>query len=118
MRLLTDEHLSPIVAAELRDRGHDVVTAVEAAVNGVDDAGVLAWAVEHRRAVVTANIQDFRPLHATYLTTGRLHYGIVLVPTRRYSLRRARLGPLIETLDRLLRANPGDDALRDSERFA
>ncbi|HZU19497.1 MAG TPA: DUF5615 family PIN-like protein [Candidatus Dormibacteraeota bacterium] len=117
MRLLLDEHLSSVVAEQLRARGHDVVTAVEAGVNGIDDARVLTWAVTERRAGVTNNIRDFRLLHAAYLSSGRSHYGIVLVPTSRYRLGREHLGPLITALDELLCACRADDALCDVERF-
>ncbi len=117
MRLLLDEHLSPVVAEQLRARGHDVITAAEAGVNGVDDAQALSWAVAARRAVVTNNVRDFRILHAGYLTGGRSHYGIVLVPTSRYRLDREHLGPLISALDELLCARRADDALCDTEHF-
>jgi len=45
------------------------------------------------------------------------HYGIVLIPTSRYSLARDHLGPLITALDRLLVQSPAEDALRDTEYF-
>jgi len=73
--------------------------------------------VRARRAVVTNNIRDFRPLHAAYLTMSTRHYGIVLIPTSRYSLARDHLGPLITALDRLLVQSPAEDALRDTEYF-
>jgi len=117
VRLLLDEHLSSVLAEQLRARDHDVATAVEAGVNGVDDARALSWAVTERRAVVTNNIRDFRLLHAAYLTSGRSHYGIVLVPTSRYRLDRGHLGPLISALDELLCAHRADDALCDTEHF-
>jgi predicted nuclease of predicted toxin-antitoxin system len=117
LRLLLDEHISPVVAERLRDRGHEVVTVSEVGLAGIDDARVLAWAAADRRAVVTANIRDFRPLHALHLTTGTAHHGIVLVPAGRYSLRRDRLGPLVAALDQLLARRPAGDALCDTEHF-
>ena len=117
MRLLLDEHISPIVAEQLRSRGHDAVAALEVSLTGVDDPGVLAWAASARRAVVTSNIQDFRPLHAASLTRGAAHHGIILVPTSRYSLRRDRLGTIVAALDQLLTRLPEDSALCDREHF-
>ena len=117
MRLLLDEHFSPVVGAQLRSRGHDVVAAAEVGLAGVDDAQVLSWAARDRRAVVTNNIQDFRPLHAAFLTMSAVHHGIVLVPTGKYSLRRDQLGPLITALDELLVREPSDDALCNTEQF-
>ena len=117
MRLLLDEHLSPAIAEQLRARGHDAVTAAEAGLAGVADERVLSWAVRERRAVVTNNVRDFRPLHADSLKTSSAHYGIVLVPTGKYSLRRDQLGQLVAALDQLLARSPAEDALRDVEYF-
>jgi hypothetical protein len=117
LRLLLDEHLSPVIAEQLNRRGHDVVTAADAGLVGLGDAHVLSAAAGDRRAVVTNNIRDFRPLHAAYLTMSTIHHGIVLVPTSRYSLARDQLGPLITALDHLLVQLPTEDALRDTEYF-
>lgn len=117
MRLLLDEHLSPAIADQLRARGHDVVTVVEAGLAGMTDERVLAWAVRERRAVVTNNICDFRPLHADSLRTSSPHCGIVLIATGKYSLRRDQVGPLVVALDQLLGRSPATDALRDVEHF-
>lgn len=117
MRLLLDEHMSPAIAEQLRLRGHDVVSAAEAGVAGLDDAQVLSCAVRDRRVVVTSNIKDFRPLHAAYLTMSTVHYGIVMVPMGKYSQVRDQLGPLITALDQLLFTLPTDDALLDTECF-
>jgi hypothetical protein len=117
LRLLLDEHLAPAIAHQLRDRHHDVVAATEAGLAGVDDPLVLSCAAGDRRAVVTNNIKDFRQLHAASLTTGSTHYGIVMVPSGKYGLRRDKLGPLITALDRLLVQMRPDNALCDTEYF-
>src|SRR6266699_3840759 len=110
LRLLLDEQLSPTVAEQLKARGHDVASAAEAGLAGVADGQVLSWAAGDRRAVVTNNIKDFRPLHADHLKMSATHYGIVLVPTGKYSLRRDQLGSLITALDQLLVRSPAGDA--------
>ena len=117
MRLLLDEHFPLIIAQQLRSRRHDVVTAEEAGVAGVDDSQVLAVAVANGQAVATKNIQDFRPLHDLYLKRGAAHYGIVLVPSRKYSLKRDHLGPIIGALDELLVKHGDDNDLCDREYF-
>jgi predicted nuclease of predicted toxin-antitoxin system len=117
LRLLLDEHLAPAIARQLRARSHDVVTVGEAGLAGVPDERVLAWAVRERRAVVTNNIRDFRPLHAESLKTRSAHCGIVLVPTSKYNLRRDQLGPLVSALNEFLASSPADDALQDVEYF-
>ncbi len=117
MKLLLDEQLSPTIAERLRIRGHDVVSAAEAGLAGVADEQVLSAAVHDLRALVTNNIKDFRPMHADYLKMDTRHYGIVFVPTGKYSLGRDRLGGLITALDQLLVQLPAEDALQDKELF-
>jgi predicted nuclease of predicted toxin-antitoxin system len=117
LKLLLDEHISSVVAEQLRGRGHDVVVTTEVGLAGRGDPEILSWAASEGRAVVTNNIKDFRPLHASYLTMGTVHHGIVLVPTSKYSLRLDQLGPLITALDKLLVQWTTDDALRDTEHF-
>jgi predicted nuclease of predicted toxin-antitoxin system len=116
MRLLLDEQLSSAIAVKLRSRGHDVVTVAEAGLAGRGDPEILAWATAERRAVVTGNIQDFRPLHIANLTAATQHFGIVLISTS-HSLRRSDLGRVITALGDLLAAHTAEDALRDRERF-
>ena len=74
MRLLLDEQLSPTIAEQLRARSHDVVSAAEVELAGAADERVLSSAARDRRAVVTNNIKDFRPMHADYLKTNTTHY--------------------------------------------
>lgn len=116
MKLVLDEHLSPIIAEELRRRGHDVVASREVGLGGQPDAELLAWAVREGRAVATANYADFRSLHELYLSRGERHFGIVLIP-RRFQLSAAGFGRLIEALDRLLTEQPGDRALESVEAW-
>lgn len=117
MRLLLDEQLSPTTAEQLRARSHDVVSAAEVGLAGAADERVLSSAARDRRAVVTNNIKDFRPMHADYLKAKTTHYGIVFIPTGKYGLRRDQLGSLINVLDGLLVQLSADDALRDREYF-
>ena len=116
MKLLLDEQLSSVIAVQLRSRGQDVVTVAEVGLAGRPDPEVLAWAISEQRTVVTCNIQDFRPLHAAYLTAGTQHFGLVLVSSG-YSLRRNDLGRVVTALHELLVAHPSHDALRDREWF-
>jgi Domain of unknown function (DUF5615) len=116
-RLLLDEHLSPNIARELRARNHDVVAALEAGLVGLDDSRLLSWAIGQGRAVVTANVVDFRMLHANQLTMSAGHFGIILVPTGKYCLQKDRLGPLVVALHHLLRDHPSEQDLSDIEYF-
>ena len=114
LRLLLDEHLSPTIAAQLREFGHDVMAVVEVGLRQQLDIDVMAWAVGDRRAVVTANYQDFRRIKDVYLSRGDRHFGLVLVP-RRFSLSRDGFGRLIQALDRLLTEHPSETAFESAE---
>jgi hypothetical protein len=102
LKLLLDEMFSPAIAHALGDRGHDV-----------DDHDVVALARPERRAVVTTNLQDFRPLHAELITPGDGgHAGFVFVPTT-YRRTRADVGRLVTALEARLAEYLGDTDLAD-----
>ena len=67
----------------LRQRGFDVLTAVEAGTLGQDDDTQLAFAAALGRVLLTFNRRDFCRSHAAFLATGRQHAGIVLLPQSR-----------------------------------
>lgn len=67
--------ISPRVAVELREAGHDVIHLRERGRLGTSDPEVLALAFDEDRVLVTANVGDFRKLAAAR----EIHAGIVLV---------------------------------------
>jgi hypothetical protein len=109
MKLLLDEQLSPEIARQLKLCGHDVLSVAEAGLRGHDDAAVLIWASSQARAVVTNKIRDFRELHANYLSAATTNYGIVLLPSTKFSLRLDALGTMVTALDRLLAEHPNPE---------
>lgn len=114
MRLLLDEHFSPEIARQLRERGHDVVAARERVeLHGLSDRELLGVAVSERRAIVTENVIDFVPLHAEALATSASHFGVVFTSSRTFPRTRRAIGRLVRALDRLLAEHAADDALRD-----
>ena len=104
VRLLLDEMISPSVAAQLCDRGHDV-TAVAAApeLRGSSDEHILevAGTVEER-VVVTLNVADFAALDARWRGWGRVHAGIVFVTTAAFPQDRRFIGSLVAALQQIL----------------
>lgn len=118
MRRLLDEQLSPEIAVQLQRRGHDVLSVAEAGVRGQEDAGLLTWASSQQRAVFTNNIRDFGPLHANYLSGSATHYGIILLPSSKFSLRMDSLGEVVSALDRLLAEHPHPAALLVDARYS
>jgi hypothetical protein len=74
--LYADEDFSLPVVENLRQLGHDVLTAQDAgqAGQGVSDASVLAFATSQQRAVLTFNRRHFIRLHQQ----GVPHFGIIV----------------------------------------
>ena len=66
------------LAAALRARGFDVLSAVEAGMAGRSDEEQFAFAVATARTIVTANRSDFARLHGAWTSTGRHHRGMVI----------------------------------------
>ena len=114
MRLLLDEHFSPEIARQLRNRGHDAVAAREAIGSpGLSDRDLLALATADRRAIVTENVADFIELHRASIIVGSPHYGIVFTSPNQFPRTRRAIGRLVRGLDVLLVAHPSIEALRD-----
>lgn len=84
MKLLLDVHHSPLVAARLRDLGHDIVAASDdALLRLLPDDELLAAATDAGRAVVTENVRDFDAL-ARRWDRPQTHAGILLTPPSRF----------------------------------
>jgi predicted nuclease of predicted toxin-antitoxin system len=110
LRLLLDEHLSPEIARQLRELGHDVTVVAERAdLRGRPDRVQFATLPGEQRAIVTRDLGDFRPLLAEALRRGSKTYGLVCVP-RRFPLSRDAIGRIVAALDALLQAHTEVDA--------
>ena len=118
MRLLLDEMLAPAIAHELRSRGYDVqAVAAHPDREGLSDPDVLSLARTERRAIVTSNLRDSRPLHHDAVTPGGAgHYGMIFIPGS-YRLTKDSLGKIIAALEAILRSHPGDEDLANGETW-
>jgi hypothetical protein len=118
VRLLLDEMLSPVIARELRTRGHDVqAVAGHAEQEALSDPDVLALARAQRRAVVTNNIRDFRPLHVeAVLPGGPGHYGMIFIPGA-YRRTKNDIGRIVTALEAKLGQYPGEEDLVNAEEW-
>jgi predicted nuclease of predicted toxin-antitoxin system len=116
VRLLLDEMLSPAIARELRERGHDVLAAADyPGWVALSDPEMTALARTERRAVVTNNLSDYRPLHADAITPGGPgHFGMIVMPG---TCRRPKEDPgrIIAALEAKLAEYPGDEDLANGE---
>ena len=115
MRAILDEQLSPQIAVLLRQAGHDVdAVASREDLAGRGDRIIFEAACGEGRAVVTNNIKDFRPLAAEWLAQGRVHAGLILLPSTRTRTRHA-IAAVAAAIKNVLRDHP--DGLSGSERW-
>ncbi len=115
MKLILDEHYSPRIAEQLRERGFDVIAVAEVTeLPGMLDDELLRWARGMRRVLLTENVQDFMPLHEQLLIRGERHEGILFTSPLRFPRSTAGIGALVTALARLLEARPGDGSLESS----
>lgn len=75
-----DVTAAPLLASTLRQRGFDVVSAVEVGNDGLSDREQFEYAIEHERALLTFNIKDFVPLARTFYEADRSHSGLIVSP--------------------------------------
>ena len=115
MRALVDEQLSPQIAALLRKAGYDVdAVADREDLAGRSDRIIFEVASSEGRAVITNNIKDFRPLAAEWLAQGRVHAGVILLPSTRTRTRDS-ITAIADAIEIILRDHP--DGLSASERW-
>jgi hypothetical protein len=115
VRLLLDEMLSPDIAGQLRARGHDVEAIAASEHAHLDDPDVLDIARSQRRAVVTNNVRDFRPLHVAAVQPGGAgHYGMVFMAGD-FRRTKADTGRIVAALEDKLAGYPGPDDLVNAE---
>lgn len=109
-RLLLDEMYPPLLAAMLRDMGHDVAAvAASAELAGAADATVLDAATTDDRCLLTENVRDFAVL-ARYTT----HAGLLLANSRRWPRTRDGIARLAAALHAVITSGalPGRDETR------
>jgi len=115
VRAILDEQLSPQIAMLLRKAGYDVdAVADREDLVRRNDRFILEAACREGRAVVTNNIKDFRPLAAEWLAQGRVHAGLILLPSTGTRTRHA-VASVAAAIENVLRDHP--DGLRGSERW-
>jgi len=115
VKALLDEHLSPQIAALLRQRGYDITAVADRPdLLAHSDRAILETATNELRAVVTNNIKDFRPLASERLARGQTHSGLILLPSTR-TRTRAAVAALADAIESVLRDHP--NGLSSSERW-
>jgi hypothetical protein len=118
VRLLLDEMLSPVIARELRARGHDVTAIKEfPGHESLGDLEVMDLARGERRGIATDNLRDYRPLHHAAVTPGgEGHYGMVFMPGG-YRRTKKDVGRIVTALEAILIGHPGENDLANAEAW-
>ena len=81
------------------------------------DPEVIELARGERRAIVTDNLSDYRPLHhSAIITGGQGHYGMVLIPGG-YRRTKGDTGRIVAALQAVLTEHPGEDDLANTEAW-
>ena len=92
---LDEDAMDRDLADALRQRGVDVLTALDAGMIARPDKEHLEFAISQGRVLYSFNVGDFAALHSELLLAGTNHSGIILA-------RQQRFGPG-EQMRRLLR---------------
>lgn len=115
MKLMLDHHYATAIAVELRNRGHDVTTALERGWHAEGDETLLHLCQQDARALLTNNVADFITIAARWQSTGRSHAGIVLTSDVSMPRSKHSIGLFITALEALLTAEP--DGITDQLRW-
>jgi predicted nuclease of predicted toxin-antitoxin system len=112
MRLLIDSMYTPVIAEQLRRRGHDVVSVrADPDREHLPDSAIFALALAEGRIIVTENGPDFLRIEANYREQGQAHPGLILTTNHGFSRTRpSHIGRLVTALDTWLQEHPGDQS--------
>jgi predicted nuclease of predicted toxin-antitoxin system len=113
MRLALDHHYSPTIAEHLRDKGHDVVAAIERGWEREADEPLLALCAAEQRSLVTNNVSDFTAIARHWAAQGRSHCGLVFTSDARLPRSRATIGRYVNLLHDLLISYADPDGMVD-----
>ncbi len=87
IRLYVDEDAAQHAVLErLRNHGVDVLTVLEAGMTSATDEEQLDFGTSQGRSIDTLNVHDFCRLHGEFLSEGKSHGGIIVIPRQRYSI--------------------------------
>jgi predicted nuclease of predicted toxin-antitoxin system len=115
VRAILDEQRSPQIVALLRKAGYDVDAVVDREdLAGRSDRVIFEVASTEGRAVITNNVKDFRPLAAEWLAQGRVHAGLIQLPSTRTRTRDSIVA-IADAIEIILRDHP--DGLDATEHW-
>jgi hypothetical protein len=113
VKLALDHHYSQAIAAQLRERGHDVSAAIERGWQTESDEALLEICADEQRALLTNNVADFAVIARRWAIEGGRHGGLIFTSDTSVPRGRQSIGMYVDTLDKLLVANLGEAAFID-----
>lgn len=113
MRIALDHHYSRVIAERLRDRGHDVIAAVERGWEREEDEALLVLCASEDRALVTNNVSDFTVIARRCAVQDQSHAGLLFTSDTSLPRTRATIGRYVQLLDELLVQHPGPREFKD-----
>jgi predicted nuclease of predicted toxin-antitoxin system len=119
VKLLLDEMISPKIARELRGRGDFDVQAIKGDrpdLEAVADREIVRRIATESRTLVTNDVLDFQLIHNQMLAAGEEHYGLIFTSDSSMPRNRGSIPLWVKALEKLLKANPAEDALRNRVR--
>jgi len=114
VRLLLDEMISPRIARELRERGHDVqaVKRDRPELAGRGDSELVGQMTSERRAIVTNDVADFQVIHDRLVAAGDEHGGMVFTFDGTMPRAKRTIPRWVQVLAELLAEHPDENSLR------
>lgn len=111
--------ISPQIARELREIGHDVqaVKGDRPELQGIPDEDLVRRMSDERRGIVTDNVKDFQPIHIQTLAAGDEHYGMLFTLDDTMPRSRATMPLWVSVLDEFLKDHLDEGALRSRIHF-
>jgi hypothetical protein len=113
VKLALDHHYTPLIAKGLRQRGHDVVAAVEVGWEAEDDEPLLVLCRDDQRALLTNNVADFATIARRWQADGRTHEGLIFTSDVSLARTRDTIGRFVEAITTLMQDNPDDDSFTE-----
>jgi len=115
VRLLLDEMISPRIARELRERGHDVqaIKRDRPDLAGRTDREIVQRMATERRTIVTNDVASFQSIHDRMLAAGEEHAGMIFTFDATLPRSRAAIPQWVQVLAELLAEHGDENALRN-----
>jgi hypothetical protein len=113
VKLALDHHYATAIATELRQRGHDVVSALERGWEMEEDEVLLMACEREQRALLTNNVADFTVIVQRWAVEGQRHAGLIFTSDSSLPRGRPTISKYVDLLDDLLRSNPKAEAFVD-----